>query len=83
MSKKKGPFDELIEMLRGLVWANQLQCNQAANVLEAAGRVDKKKAVRAASTVGISSTDMDGNFYPGESVWNQIRVLLESLPEKP
>jgi len=82
MSEKKGPFDELIEMLRGLVWANQLQCNQAANVLEAAGRVDKKACLRFLERVNEDDEIRD---YLGLKILplSEVRALLESLPEKP
>jgi len=77
--KKKGPFDLVIDLLRNGKWVQQAQCNRAANVLEAAGKVDKDEA----QTFLRAWYEENGLKVPGErEAYNHIRRFLDALPDE-
>ena len=56
-------------------------CNAAIRVLEAAGKVDKERAVKYMSIIGVGAyeTDADSTFYPPNKQAVAIRALLAAL----
>ena len=100
MSEKE-PFDAVINELRGVIgeaeetgiWDDLIgECKAAIRVLEAAGKVNKTRAIQ-----GLKNMENIGDFFPNE--WSvplgfeellsqnkesakEIRALLESLPDK-
>jgi len=90
MSEKKGPFDAAIKILRDStirLRAFNIKPNDidfAIRVLEAAGKVDKKKALELINDVPRDER-LYGEGFTGSGEYSerkQIRALLETLPEK-
>lgn len=90
---KRGSFDRVIvwikqklELLEGenqlygtddfMSWINEYR--SAINVLEAAGRVDKKTAIAVLSVLEGEASPMAKNVYESAK---GIRALLETLPD--
>ena len=87
MSEKE-PFDAVINELRGVIgeaeetgiWDDLIgECKAAIRVLEAAGKIDKNKAL---SRIGEVYDYQIALGAVRDEVWGEIRALLESLPEK-
>ena len=83
MSEKKGPFDAVIGVLWIMRGADYLNGTRefafAIRVLEAAGKIDKNKAL---SRIGEVYDYQIALGAVRDEVWGEIRALLESLPEK-
>ena len=85
MSEKKGPFDAARRILSdyadyGVGTIGEVKgrsCEAAIRVLEAAGGVDKAGCVFWICGLGLDATNKRA-----AKAYNQIRALLESLPEK-
>jgi hypothetical protein len=87
MSEKE-PFDAVINELRGVIgeaeetgiWDDLIgECKAAIRVLEAAGKIDKNKAL---SCIGEVYDYQIALGVVRDEVWGEIRALLESLPGK-
>jgi len=86
MSEKK-PFDAAIKILFGYTdygtgtigEVKGRSCEAAIRVLEAAGKIDKNKAL---SRIGEVYDYQIALGAVRDEVWGEIRALLESLPEK-
>ena len=78
--KKKGPFDLVIDLLRNGKWVQQAQCNRAANVLEAAGKVDKAKSIGALN--GYFAFLSIHGFTETDPLVVSVYALLEALPDE-
>ena len=93
MSDKKGPFDAAIGVLKEYdLFAEshrvRKSCHVSIPVLEAAGKVDGRRAIRTLATLLQVYVEAEGRLIPeleealrGGAVI-EIRALLESLPEK-
>ena len=92
MSEKKGPFDAARRILSdyadyGVGTIGEVKgrsCEAAIRVLEAAGGVDKKKALELINDVPRDER-LYGEGFTGSGEYSerkQIRALLESLLEK-
>jgi len=75
--KKKGPFDLAIDLLRNGKWVQQAQCNRAANVLEAAGKVDKSMCLSAIGGWQSAPDDVVAGM-----AHDQVVALLSALPDE-
>ena len=80
--KKKGPFDLAIDLLRNGKWVQQAQCNRAANVLEAAGKMNPEWWLMMAGQ--LSGINFSNQHPEVALVWlkQTFRALLEALPDE-
>ena len=81
------PFSAALEILRNHECRDIAEANmvrQAINVLEAAGKVDKERAVKYMSNIGVGAYETDGEspYTPGDKQAASIRALLAALPEE-
>lgn len=94
MPEPKGPFDAAIDVLEGgehVDYWVRIGCGReltsAIRVLEAAGKVDKGRAIRTLATLLLVYTE-SGRIIPAleqalkDGAVREIRVLLEALPDK-
>jgi len=78
------PFDAAIERLRrSETQGCEPDIEAAIRVLEAAGKVDKERAVRYMSNIGVGAYETDGEspYTPSDKQADSIRALLSALPE--
>jgi len=79
------PFDAAIERLRrSETQGCEPDIEAAIRVLEAAGKVDKERAVKYMSNIGVGAYETDGEspYTPGDKQAASIRALLAALPEE-
>jgi len=74
MSEKKGPFDAALIYLPDID-----ECRSAIRLLEAAGRVDRKKDLEEFQRFMCR---WGGMISSEQESYERIRALLESLPDK-
>ena len=74
MSKNKGPFDAALIYLPDID-----ECRSAIRLLEAAGRVDRKKDLEEFQRFMCR---WGGMISSEQESYERIRALLESLPDK-
>jgi hypothetical protein len=79
MSEKNGPFDNVVEVLRHSAFSiTDAEAEAAIHVLEAAGKiVDRRNEVLECLNAITPSNDGRVNY-----IYNSVRGLLESLPDK-
>ena len=89
------PFDAAIDTLRATMEGDWMMNDDyyviprvksleaAIRILEAAGKVDKERAVKYMSNIGVGAYETDGEsqFCPPDKQAVAIRALLAALPE--
>ena len=80
--KKKGPFDLAIDLLRNGKWVQQAQCNRAANVLEAAGKIEGPKTLVQVIQDLATILEREGRTTFAQWLRKAVLPILSALPDE-